>query len=37
MQHLQKDFKDRLAVSKVRNNNEIFPVFRKLFKKQVAK
>ncbi len=37
MQLLQKDFSDRLAVSKVRNNSEIFPVFRKLFKKQVAK
>lgn len=37
MELLKKDFSDRLAVSKVRNNSEIFPVFRKLFKKQVAK
>ena len=32
---LQSNFADRLAVSKVENNNEIFPVFRELFKKKM--
>ena len=30
---LKSDFADRFALSKVRNNSEIFPVFRELFKK----
>ena len=30
---LKSDFGDRFALSKVRNNGEIFPVFRELFKK----
>ncbi len=33
--HLQKDFTDTLAVSKVHNNAEIYPVFRELFQKKV--
>jgi len=32
--HLKASFEDRFAISKVRNNSEIFPVFRELFKKQ---
>jgi len=35
--HLTNDFGDRLAISKVKNNSEIFPVFRELFHKQVEK
>lgn len=31
--HLQNDFADRFAVQRVRDNNEIYPVFRALFKK----
>lgn len=34
--HLQKDFNNALAISKVRNNSEIYPVFRELFKKKVS-
>lgn len=31
---LKSNFADRFAISKVRNNSEIFPVFRELFKKE---
>lgn len=31
---LKSRFNDRFAISKVRNNSEIFPVFRELFKQQ---
>ena len=31
---LKGNFSDRFALSKVRNNSEIFPVFRELFKKE---
>ncbi len=31
---LKTSFDDRFAISKVRNNSEIFPVFRELFKKE---
>lgn len=36
MKHMQRDFAENLAVSKVHNNREIYPVFRKLFKKQAS-
>lgn len=31
--HLQGDFHDRFAIQRVRNNAEIYPVFRELFRK----
>ncbi|MCB1620491.1 MAG: YeaH/YhbH family protein [Thiothrix sp.] len=32
-EHLQSDFSDRFAIQRVRNNAEIYPVFRELFRK----
>lgn len=32
-EHLQNDFADRFAIQRVRDNSEIYPVFRELFKK----
>ena len=32
-EHLQSDFHDRFAIQRVRNNAEIYPVFRELFRK----
>ncbi len=35
-EHLQGDFVDRFAIQRVRNNAEIYPVFRELFKKHAG-
>ncbi|MBU0654280.1 MAG: YeaH/YhbH family protein [Gammaproteobacteria bacterium] len=35
-EHLQGDFADRFAIQRVRNNAEIYPVFRELFKKHTG-
>lgn len=35
-EHLQGDFADRFAIQRVRNNGEIYPVFRELFKKHTG-
>ena len=35
-EHLQKDFQDRFAIQRVRNNGEIYPVFRELFRKHTG-
>lgn len=32
-QHLESDYTDRFAIQRVRDNSEIYPVFRELFKK----
>lgn len=32
-EQLQRDFQDRFAIQRVRNNTEIYPVFRELFRK----
>lgn len=34
--HLQGDFQDRFAIQRVRNNAEIYPVFRELFRKHAG-
>lgn len=33
---LQKDFSDRFAISRVKDNSEIYPVFRELFQRQTS-
>jgi hypothetical protein len=35
-EHLQRDFMDRFAIQRVRNNAEIYPVFRELFKRHAG-
>ncbi len=35
-EHLQRDFLDRFAIQRVRNNAEIYPVFRELFKRHAG-
>lgn len=35
-EHLQRDFADRFAIQRVRDNAEIYPVFRELFKKHAG-
>ncbi|WGZ92498.1 MAG: YeaH/YhbH family protein [Candidatus Thiothrix putei] len=35
-EHLQRDFIDRFAIQRVRNNAEIYPVFRELFRKHAG-
>lgn len=35
-EHLQRDFIDRFAIQRVRNNAEIYPVFRELFKRHAG-
>lgn len=35
-QHLEKDYADRFAIQRVRDNSEIYPVFRELFKKTMV-
>ncbi len=35
-EHLQRDFLDRFAIQRVRNNAEIYPVFRELFRKHAG-
>jgi hypothetical protein len=35
-EHLQRDFHDRFAIQRVRNNAEIYPVFRELFRKHAG-
>ena len=35
-EHLQGDFHDRFAIQRVRNNAEIYPVFRELFRKHAG-
>lgn len=35
-EHLQSDFQDRFAIQRVRNNAEIYPVFRELFRKHAG-
>ncbi|WP_028489854.1 YeaH/YhbH family protein [Thiothrix lacustris] len=35
-EHLQRDFMDRFAIQRVRNNAEIYPVFRELFKRHTC-
>lgn len=35
-EHLQGDFYDRFAIQRVRNNAEIYPVFRELFRKHTG-
>lgn len=35
-EHLQRDFTDRFAIQRVRNNAEIYPVFRELFRKHAG-
>jgi uncharacterized sporulation protein YeaH/YhbH (DUF444 family) len=35
-EHLQRDFHDRFAIQRVRNNAEIYPVFRELFRKHTG-
>lgn len=35
-EHLQRDFGDRFAIQRVRNNAEIYPVFRELFRKHAG-
>ncbi|MFM2318297.1 MAG: hypothetical protein RLZZ215_918 [Pseudomonadota bacterium] len=35
-QHLEKDYTDRFAIQRVRDNSEIYPVFRELFKKTMV-
>jgi hypothetical protein len=35
-EHLQGDFFDRFAIQRVRNNAEIYPVFRELFHKHAG-
>ena len=35
-EHLQSDFHDRFAIQRVRNNAEIYPVFRELFRKHAG-
>ncbi|WP_020558769.1 YeaH/YhbH family protein [Thiofilum flexile] len=36
-EHLQGDYADRFAIQRVRNNAEIYPVFRELFQKTIDK
>lgn len=35
-QHLESDYADRFAIQRVRDNSEIYPVFRELFKKTMV-
>jgi hypothetical protein len=35
-EHLLGDYSDRFAIQRVRNNAEIYPVFRELFQKTIA-
>ena len=35
-QHLERDYADRFAIQRVKDNSEIYPVFRELFKKTMA-
>ena len=35
-QHLERDYADRFAIQRVRDNSEIYPVFRELFKKTMV-
>lgn len=35
-QHLEGDYSDRFAIQRVRDNSEIYPVFRELFKKTMV-
>lgn len=36
-EHLKNDYSDRFAIQRVRNNSEIYPVFRELFQKSIDK
>lgn len=35
-QHLERDYADRFAIQRVKDNSEIYPVFRELFKKTMV-